>query len=1251
MMRSHHKTALQVLRLNLTLTFVALSVVALAPVFLTKHSTVIAQAIPQLPIPAGKLPAAVIKRIVEPLPGSSPTATPSPATVTRGRRSMPVSTGLLLYIGDVIHTNENTQVTVLFLDDPVAERDNEVIIDAGAMVGISSTYSWWGRVWAKVKDTFESKTDYVSLGVKGTEYEFNVLQGQERATVVVLEGTVAAQKGVFTPALAGLEPDRIWPTANLRFTHASFAPEPFPQDEFGRALDISAGQIESLSIAYNIHTDCRQPHQYEFRTSDNTEWFQLLGDKRVQLGARETKIFTREVRIDATKLLPGLYRAHVYVVCLDCNSERNCNQAQLNFTYNVTVTGPGAGPSPSPSPSPTLAVSPTPPNQSLLVPELQESVLTRGNDRPKPVTEARALEVIDWTNNVILQTQPSYSAESLIPHFSAPEQRSRSFRAARPAALLKHEPEANKTLGDIYSDWGQSALAVFAYEKIVSRRTVATLLVDRAEAYRLTGQLSKAGLPDANANSAAAMNLRGNLALDNARIQLDKGNGALADTYLTQAQSFYKSALAAKTTAPGGAAATNVTVQTNLARTQIARGDMMLQTATPNSVTPQIAAPAAAAQTARTEYTQALDGLRGVQQPASTYPFGVKELGRAYQGIGHIAMLEGNAVAARNSYAEAKDQYFRVIAAHADCAEVYFTLGDLAEDMGDKAAARDYYARAIKTRPEQPASYYPLALLVQDENPQLAAALAGTYLKLEPAVFKQGQKALNAERMTRGEHVVPPPPPWRGVIVPNVSNQTLTDAARAITDAGLILGKTERRNDARPKDTVLEQMPAGSTKAARGSIIDLVISDGPPIEFPVPNVLRKSSADAARAIESAGFTLGRTDQRPDQSAAGTVLEQTPGGGTKAPRGSAINLIASSGPVAPSLVPNVLNQTQAVATNMIQQAGLRVGKIKMKGDNKKAPGTVVKQNPSAGKKPRSDSTVDLEVTETKPVEVPGVVDHTEESAQNDITKKGLKVGQIERRASCSPPGKVLTQNPARGARVELGTSVDLVIASLGEDPLTVPNFVGRDRRDAEGMISDKGFRLRRVAQEETDQAQDGTVLRQSPKPETKFARICPVAVDLTIAIPIVWVEVGNYVNLPLNEATRQLSALELLASVSYQESANTPAGMVMQQSPPPGTRVRHRSPVTLIVSRTPAIKMVTVPSVCGLSLAQARQALLAAGLVLDEPVTYASPNPQLQLLCGKGAEGTVFKQEPGANTKVQQGTRVKLTIAQYNIGEN
>jgi beta-lactam-binding protein with PASTA domain/tetratricopeptide (TPR) repeat protein len=1215
-----------------------------------------------LPVASGQgrpsdTPAASIDKIV--VRGTNVTDALGNVIVTRANteKVQPVTTGLLLYRGDTIETLPNTQLTVIFLETPVPEKHNQIIIDGDAKVGISSGDSWWGRVWTKVSGLFTSKTTYVKVGAVGTEYELNVSKDGRQTTLVMLEGDfLDVTRGTFTLAgqVASIEPvqkDAI--TRTPQFITTSFDRENSTQEQVGRAMDVRAGEITPLEVTYNITNGCSQRHRFEFRTSDNTPWLQLEVQKIWEIAPKQRRAIPARLNIDARQMAVGAHRGHVYLVCLDCNQEALCPGSQLDWPYYVTVLGPGT--IVTPSPTPPAAATPTP----FRITELQEVVIPSSPEpaSPQRTSDARVRAALEWTNGVILKTQPTYSAEGLFPHFAAVEQRSQNFRTAREQAILRHSPGSNKVLGDIYSDWGQAGQAAKAYEIERKNSGGPQNSVDSAEAQRLIGKPDQARemiLGSADSRSAAAQNLLGNVYADYARIALDKRNWAQARTDLETAEGFYRSALSSPAPGRPRAAAGDGPVQANLAKTQISQGDLLLKEALGGSSDPQAALAGAvglqtaAAQQARTKYASAVQLLSTTQPAETTYPFGVQNLGRAHQGLGDAAMLAGEPAAAADSFANAKAHYNRVISAHPDCAEAYFSLGDLYEDMGDKENAKLNYRRAIQTRPEQPASYYPLAMLLQTEDPKLARALAATYLQLEPEVFKQGEKARNAERITRGEQV---PPTTRigttkptGSVVPGVVSMTQNEAVNRLTAAGFV-ANVQTRNDPQFGNVVLEQKPAGGSSAQRGSTVVIVVNN-PNRPLIVPNVIAKSEPDARAAIEGAGLRVGSVARRIDSRAVGTVLEQRPAAGSSAERGSAIEIIVSGG--GEPVVPNVVNMSEADARAAIQNVGLRIGDVRQRSEDNKPKGSVVRQEPSAGKRVVPGSPVNLTVSAGKLVDVPKIINDKEDTAKRKIGDKGLTVVTSYRPVSqrdrnCESVGKVLEQTPPpSGNKVEVGSTVNIVIGTVGEDPVTVPNFVGSNGRDV-AADREQRFILARPKTEETDDAPPGTVIKQSPSAGTQIARDCPIRVELTVAEPLT--SVGNYVGLYEAEARRQVSETRLIAVVRTSESQSEP-GRVIDQSPPAGSRVRRSFPITLVVSvrRVPPI---LVPDVEKKYLIEAKNILEGVGLRLGA-VRYVEPQPSV-FTPGRGPtltdvpECTVTRQDPIKDSQVPPGTPVNVWV--------
>ncbi|TLZ33700.1 MAG: PASTA domain-containing protein, partial [Gammaproteobacteria bacterium] len=153
------------------------------------------------------------------------------------------------------------------------------------------------------------------------------------------------------------------------------------------------------------------------------------------------------------------------------------------------------------------------------------------------------------------------------------------------------------------------------------------------------------------------------------------------------------------------------------------------------------------------------------------------------------------------------------------------------------------------------------------------------------------------------------PPPT--VPVPNVVGQTQAAATSAITSAGLTRGAvTQQSSSTVASGNVISQSPAAGTSVAKGSAVNLVVSSGAPAPTPVavPNVVGQTQAAAASAITSAGLTRGAVTQQSSSTvASGSVISQSPAAGTSVAKGSAVNLVVSSGAPAPTpvAVPNVV----------------------------------------------------------------------------------------------------------------------------------------------------------------------------------------------------------------------------------------------------------------------------------------------------------------------------------------------------------
>src|SRR5207249_12263576 len=95
--------------------------------------------------------------------------------------------------------------------------------------------------------------------------------------------------------------------------------------------------------------------------------------------------------------------------------------------------------------------------------------------------------------------------------------------------------------------------------------------------------------------------------------------------------------------------------------------------------------------------------------------------------------------------------------------------------------------------------------------------------------------------------------------------------------------------------SVISESPTAGTKVASGSAVSLVVSSGA-AQVRVRDVVGQTQAAATSAITGAGLTVGTvTMQSSSTVASGSVISESPAAGTSVAKGSAVNLVVSSGP--------------------------------------------------------------------------------------------------------------------------------------------------------------------------------------------------------------------------------------------------------------------------------------------------------------------------------------------------------------------
>jgi serine/threonine-protein kinase len=131
------------------------------------------------------------------------------------------------------------------------------------------------------------------------------------------------------------------------------------------------------------------------------------------------------------------------------------------------------------------------------------------------------------------------------------------------------------------------------------------------------------------------------------------------------------------------------------------------------------------------------------------------------------------------------------------------------------------------------------------------------------------------------------------VVVPTLTGLTTVDQARAaLVDVGLNLGTVDQVDSDQPQGVVVGQDPPAQETVDAGTLVNIEVSNG---KVQVPDVVGSSEAQARSDLANAGFDVNVVQQESDAASPGTVLAQSPKGGTTAVKGTLVTITVAKAP--------------------------------------------------------------------------------------------------------------------------------------------------------------------------------------------------------------------------------------------------------------------------------------------------------------------------------------------------------------------
>lgn len=200
--------------------------------------------------------------------------------------------------------------------------------------------------------------------------------------------------------------------------------------------------------------------------------------------------------------------------------------------------------------------------------------------------------------------------------------------------------------------------------------------------------------------------------------------------------------------------------------------------------------------------------------------------------------------------------------------------------------------------------------------------------------------------------------------VPNVIGMALEDAQSTLGRSGFKGAVGEQRfNNVAPRNVVLQQTPPAGSIEQEGTTITLDVSRGQRTAE-VPTLMGVMRDQARLAIENAGLEVGAITERSSDEPRGEVIESRPRSGDRVTVPSAVDLVISSGP-ATIEVPDLTGRSLPEARRMLDQLGLRLGRVTVDSLAIDLAGTVTKQEPRAGRTVSSNAMISVTIAGREP----------------------------------------------------------------------------------------------------------------------------------------------------------------------------------------------------------------------------------------------------------------------------------------------
>ncbi|VOB08400.1 Stk1 [Streptococcus pneumoniae] len=280
-----------------------------------------------------------------------------------------------------------------------------------------------------------------------------------------------------------------------------------------------------------------------------------------------------------------------------------------------------------------------------------------------------------------------------------------------------------------------------------------------------------------------------------------------------------------------------------------------------------------------------------------------------------------------------------------------------------------------------------------------------------------------------------------------------------------------------------------------------------------------------------------------------------------------------------------------------------------------------------------------------IAIPDVAGQTVAEAKATLKKANFEIGEEKTEVSEKvEEGRIIRTDPGAGTGRKEGTKINLVVSS-GKQSFQISNYVGRKSSDVIAELKEKKVpdNLIKIEEEESNESEAGTVLKQSLPEGTTYDLSKATQIVLTVAKKATTIQLGNYIGRNSTEVISELKQKKVpenLIKIEEEESSESEPGTIMKQSPGAGTTYDVSKPTQIVLTVAKKVTSVAMPSYIGSSLEFTKNNLIQIVGIKEANIEVV----EVTTAPAGSVEGMVVEQSPRAGEKVDLNkTRVKISI--------